>query len=122
MITGATLVYDATHTGSLASAWNEFILSSTFDVDDGLGVLVLVERNFGGSGSSDAGNNSAGPGVYYTSVTGAHQYWNADSTPPTGTGSVTAARPNITITYTPYTVTGPPNPYSSGIPANNATE
>lgn len=42
MITGATLVYDATHTGSLASAWNEFILSNTFDVDDGLGVLVLV--------------------------------------------------------------------------------
>ena len=122
MIAGATLVYDATHTGSLASAWNEFILSSTFDVDDGLGVLVLVERNFGGSGSSDAGNNSAGPGVYYTSVTGAHQYWNADSTPPTGTGTVTAAKPNITITYTPYTISGPPNPIISGIPANNATD
>ena len=121
MISGAALLYDGIHSSTPAGDWNEFILTSTFYVDDGYGLLVLVERNYGGNGSGTAGGSSGGPGVRYTSVTNTHQYWQADYDPPAGTGTVTAYRPNVKITYTPYTITYPPNPAVCVSPVNGAT-
>jgi len=121
MISGATLVYDSNYGATPAGGWNQFSLTNNFAIDDGFGLLVLVERNYGGSGSSSAGGSSGGPGVQYTSVTNTHQYWNQDSTPPTGTGSLSSYRPNIQITYTPYTITNPPNPAALVSPLNGAT-
>ncbi|MDD3235761.1 MAG: choice-of-anchor D domain-containing protein, partial [Candidatus Cloacimonetes bacterium] len=121
MIIGATLLYDSTLSGTMAGDWNVFPLTSNFDVDQGSNLMILVERNFGGSGSSTAGGSTAGGGIYSTPVPGTHLTWNADSNPPTTTGTVAANRPNISITYTTYTVDTPPNPAIIGSPANGAT-
>jgi len=117
MISGATLVYDATHNSTVTGGWNEFSLISTFDVDNGSGVLVLVERNYGGGGSG----TSSGAGIRYTSVTNTHETWTADNTPPTTSGTLSSYRPNITLTYTTYTLSNPPNPATNPSPANAAT-
>ena len=117
MIAGATLVYDATHTGTVAGGWNSFVFGNTFDVDDGLGLIVLVERNYGGGGNG----TSSGAGVNATEFTGGHLTWNQDNSAPTGSGSVSSIRPNVTITYTTYTATAPPNNAIISSPANGAT-
>ena len=117
MINGATLVYDATHTGTVAGGWNSFVFSSTFDVDDGLGLIVLVERNYGGGGNG----SSSGAGVNATDYTGGHLYWNQDNSAPTGNGYTSSTRPNVTITYTTYTISGPPNNALISSPADGAT-
>ncbi len=122
MISGATLVYDSNYGATPAGGWNQFSLTSNFSIDDGFGLLVLVERNFGGTGSGSAGGSSGGPGVQYTSVTNTHQTWNQDNTPPTGNGSLSSYRPNIQITYTPYTITNPPNPATNPFPAIASTD
>lgn len=49
MISGATLVYDSNYGATPAGGWNQFSLTSNFSIDDGFGLLVLVERNFGGT-------------------------------------------------------------------------
>lgn len=64
MISGATLVYNATHSSTLEGGWNQFDLSTSFDVPDGNGLIVMVERNYGGTGNG----TSAGAGIRYTSV------------------------------------------------------
>ena len=117
MISGATLVYDQTQTGLVAGGWNLFTLGNTFDLDMGNNLIILVERNYGGSGNG----TSTGAGVNSTSFTGRHLTWNADTTPPTGTGSTSSLVPNVTLTYTTYTLDTPPNPAIIGAPANNAT-
>ena len=117
MISGATLVYHQTQTGLVAGGWNLFTLDNTFDLDMGNNLIILVERNYGGYGNG----NSAGAGVNSTSFTGRHLTWNADTTPPTGTGSTSSLVPNVTLTYTTYTLDTPPNPAFIGAPANNAT-
>lgn len=117
MISGATLVYDQTQTGLVAGGWNLFTLGNTFDLDMGNNLIILVERNYGGSGNG----TFDGAGVNSTSFTGRHLTWNADNTPPTGTGSSSSLVPNVTLTYTTYTLDTPPNPAFIGAPANNAT-
>lgn len=97
MISGATLVYDANNTSITASAWNEFNLTTTFSYGGSDNLLVLVEANYGGYGTGGSG----GTGVRYSSATSLHQYWRADSSPPSGSGTVTANRPNIQITFAP---------------------
>ena len=112
MISGATLVYDATHSSTLAGGWNQFDLSTFFDVPDGNGLIVMVERNYGGTGNG----TSAGAGIRYTSVNNTHEYWQADNNPPTGDGTRNKQRPNILIHY----ILPPPNPATIVSPANGA--
>ncbi len=121
MITGAILLYDSPYTGTVAGGWNSFTLSSTFRVDMGDNLMILVERNFGGSGSSTAGGSSTGGALYSTPLTGTHLTWQADQNPPTGNGTIAANRPNVTITYTTYAVDTPPFPANIISPANGAT-
>ena len=97
MISGATLVYDDNNTSITANDWNEFNLSTTFGYGGTDNLLVLVEANYGGSGTG----GSSGTGVRYSTATSQHQYWQADTSPPTGSGSVTSNRPNIQITFAP---------------------
>jgi len=119
VISGATLVYNANATVT-ASAWNTFTLSSTFDLTAGSNLLVLVEANYGGGGT-DASSSTMK--IYYTATTGfsGHETWIADTNPPTGTGTVSTSRPNITITYTIWTATLPPNPAINPNPGDTAT-
>ncbi len=121
MISGAVLLYDSPYTGTVAGGWNLFTLINEFNVDMGDNLMILVERNYGGSGSSTPGGSSAGGGIYATPLTGTHLTWNADTNPPTGTGVVNANRPNVTITYTTYAIDTPPFPAAVISPADGAT-
>jgi len=112
MISGATLVYNATHSSTLEGGWNQFDLSTSFDVPDGNGLIVMVERNYGGTGNG----TSAGAGIRYTNVNNTHEYWQADNNPPTGDGTRNKQRPNILIHY----ILPPPNPATIVSPANGA--
>lgn len=96
MISDATLVFDGNNTSITANAWNEFNLSTPFSYNGSDNLLVLVEANYGGGGTG----TSSGVGVRYSSATSSHQYWQADTNPPTGNGTVTNNRPNIQITLT----------------------
>lgn len=117
MIANATLVWDHTHSSTLAGGWNEFILDNTYDVEDGLGVLVLVERNKGGTG----GGTVNGASITYTSTTSCHETWGSDNNPPTDTdnGTVGDYRPNIEITYSTFSTTVSTFPYSEGFENGN---
>lgn len=95
MISGATLVYDATiPTVAPANNWFAITLSQDFPYYGG-NLLVLVERNYGGGGIG----GSAAPTVRYSTSANNHQYWQQDNSAPTGNGTLTANRPNIQISY-----------------------
>lgn len=96
-ISGATLVYNGTMAGTTANTWKVFNLSTAFDFTGGSNnLMVLVETNYGGTGAG----SSTGAAVRYTTATSKHMYIRADNTAPTGSGTVTSNRPNITITIT----------------------
>ncbi len=93
MILGATLVYDASITAPAINTW------LNLDITDypysGNNLLVLMECNYGGSGSGV----SAGSGFQY-SVSAANmvQNWQKDTDAPITNGTLSSQRPNIQIT------------------------
>ncbi len=89
MISGATLVYDATTTFT-PTGWKTFDITDFTYCNDNL--LVLCEANYGSSGAG-----SDYPYFYYTTATNSHETWSQDATAPTGNGSVGSSRPNIRI-------------------------
>lgn len=117
MISGATLLYDEEHYGLSEGDWNMFSLYDTFDVDQGSNLIVLVERNYGDSG----GDSSSGGDIRYSYSPDNHITWEEDYDPPTEEGFPNSDRPNITLTYTSYAITAPPNPAIVYIPGNRAT-
>ncbi|WP_126652459.1 GEVED domain-containing protein [Chryseobacterium aureum] len=93
--TGATLVYSANVT-SLAVGWNTLQLQLPYSYNGTDNLMVLVETNYGGSGG---GSGTAGAGFKYSTATAGHMYFEADTTAPTGNGTVTANRPNVRLTF-----------------------
>ncbi|MGH1519732.1 GEVED domain-containing protein [Chryseobacterium sp. JK1] len=93
--TGATLVYSANVT-SLAVGWNTLQLQLPYNYNGTDNLMVLVETNYGGSGG---GSGLTGSGFKYSTATASHMYFEADSTAPTGNGTVTANRPNVQLTF-----------------------
>jgi hypothetical protein len=94
--TGATLVYDGTAVFT-AGGWLTFNLTTSFNyTSDHL--LVLVETNYGGTGSGEA---FADKNIRYTDVAnGLGEVWHQDNTPPTGTADYTSTnRPNLQIGF-----------------------
>ncbi len=86
----ATLVDEGTHTFS-TTGWHLFELDNPISYVFG-NLIVAVETNYGGGGFSSY------PYFYYsTGATNSHQYWNQDSNPPTGTGSLNTYVPNIVL-------------------------
>ena len=86
----ATLIDEGTHTFS-TTGWNLFELDNPFSYVLG-NLIVAVETNYGGSGGG------SGHTFYYsTGAASSHQYWNQDSTPPTGNGTVNTNLPNIML-------------------------
>ncbi len=96
--TGATLVYDGTIAPNTwaAGTYIKMALNTPFfwTADN---LEVLVETNFTGGGNG-GGTDYA---FRYNSPGGTNpmQYWNADTSPPTGTGTTQAGRPNVLLTY-----------------------
>ena len=94
-ISGATQVYSATPTW--ANGWN-LIDITDFPISANQNLLVLVECNYTGSGTSPSTGNAI---RYSTGGTNSHAYWQADTSPPTGVASVAGgrntSRPNIIL-------------------------
>jgi len=89
LISGLTPVYSGSITSSTAGAWTEITLTTPFDYT-GNNLEVLVESNYGGSGSSPAMQ------WYYSTAANLNQYIRKDnSAPTTETGTVNSSRPNI---------------------------
>ena len=103
---GATLVYD----GSVSStdlnvgAWTQITLTNPFIYAGTSSLVVLVETNGGGSGTEGSGAKT----FRYSSGIDVMQYWQADGTPPTTSGTVVAYRTNIQFTMMPTSACNEP--------------
>lgn len=117
-ISGATLVYDGVDTSIAANDWHHIVLDNSFDLDSGNNLLVLVERNWGGTGSS-AGITA--PALRSTNMTGMHHTLLADNNAPVGNSVAQSSRPNLMLMSDTFTITAPPNPAIIAAPADGAT-
>jgi hypothetical protein len=118
-ISGATLVYNSTVSSIAANAWMNLSLSPAFTLAPGSNLMVLIETNFGGSGSG----NSFGGGFLntnYSPVNSLHKYWFSNTSPPTTLGSYDILRANIRISSS-STVVELPSPAVVIAPLNGAT-
>ncbi|MDD4310454.1 MAG: hypothetical protein PHO32_08745, partial [Candidatus Cloacimonetes bacterium] len=112
-ITGATLVFNGTINSITANSWMNINLSSAFTLPEANNLMVLIETNYGGTGSG----NSLGGGfrnTNYSPINTRHKFWSNNNTPPTSTGSFDILRANIRITSgvvlpNPAVVTAPIN-------------
>lgn len=102
--TGATLVYGGT-IGTIPIGWYNLPLQLPYTYNGTDNLMVLVETNYGGSG----GGTSTGAKFTYSTATSQHMTYQADSTAPTGNGSVGSNRPDIQMTFgTPPSCLGMP--------------
>lgn len=104
LTTGATLVFSGT-TGLIPAAWYTIPLQLPFTYNGVDNLMILVETNYGGSGTSSGASK-----LTYSTVTGGHMYIQTYTNPPTTqTGTVTNSRPNIQMTFgTPPACLGMP--------------
>lgn len=94
LTTGATLLYSGS-VGLIPTGWYTIPLQLPYTYNGIDNLMVLVETNYGGSGSFGTGAK-----LTYSNVPAGHMYIEKDTTPPTTqTGSVTANRPNIQMTF-----------------------
>ncbi|MEI6854365.1 MAG: hypothetical protein WCL06_16070, partial [Bacteroidota bacterium] len=92
LISGATLVYDGT-ANFATIGWKSFTPTALFNYTSG-NLEVLCETNYGGGGTSPY------PYFTYTATAGnTHQTFYQDNTPPTTSGTIGTARPNIKIGF-----------------------
>ncbi|MBM4399906.1 MAG: hypothetical protein FJ041_06250, partial [Candidatus Cloacimonetes bacterium] len=93
LITDAVTVYSNAGLSFASIGWHSVALSTPINYTTG-NLLVLIETNYGGAGTS------AYPYFRYTvSGNGTHQYWNQDNSAPLGNGIVNANRPNIRLNF-----------------------
>ncbi|MBK7096149.1 MAG: hypothetical protein IPH57_14325 [Saprospiraceae bacterium] len=109
MISGATLVYDATRNYTPTGWLTIDIIDYTYPGDN---LLVLCETNYGGGGTSSY------PVFRYSTATSQHQYWYQDNSAPTGSGTVNSNRPNIQLNITTSACSGTPDPGNTISSAN----
>ncbi|WP_336964044.1 fibronectin type III domain-containing protein [Chryseobacterium contaminans] len=94
LTTGATLLYSGS-VGLIPTGWYTIPLQLPYTYNGIDNLMVLVETNYGGSGSF-----ATAPKLTYSNVPSGHMYIQKDTTPPTTqTGTVTADRPNIQMTF-----------------------
>ncbi|UHO38776.1 fibronectin type III domain-containing protein [Chryseobacterium capnotolerans] len=94
LTTGATLLYSG-NVGLIPTGWYTIPLQLPYTYNGVDNLMVLVETNYGGTGSF-----STGAKLTHSNVPSGHMYIEKDTTPPTTqTGTVTANRPNIQMTF-----------------------
>ena len=93
---GATQVYNATIPAAsfVAGTWITIPLTTSFAYNGTSNLEVIVETNATGGGNE----GSTAKQFRYTTVSGGMQTWDQDTSPPTGSGSVSSSRPNIQLT------------------------
>lgn len=114
---GATLVYDAPVNSIAANVWNIINLESSYHLDAGNNLLVLVETNYGAAG---AGTSTMGSRILATRISGVHLRWGTDGFESGSVGTMDLYRPNLLIGYTGYDIDSAPNPVTPIYPQNNA--
>ncbi|WP_160135943.1 fibronectin type III domain-containing protein [Chryseobacterium sp. c4a] len=91
---GATLLYSA-NTGLIPVGWYTVPLQIPFTYNGVDNLMVLVETNYGKTGTS-----TGAPKLTYSTVTNGHMYIQTDNNPPTtANGTVTNSRPDIQLTF-----------------------
>lgn len=98
----------------VAGTWIEVTLDNTFTFSNG--IEVFVETNFtggGGEGTTAKQFRWSAPSPAATRC----QTWQADTNPPTGTGTTSSNRPNIQLV-----INQPPCPNPSALVATSITE
>ncbi|MDZ4121995.1 MAG: hypothetical protein U1C33_06210, partial [Candidatus Cloacimonadaceae bacterium] len=92
-ISGATLVFDGSINSITANSWMSINLSSAFTLPTDNHLMVLIETNFGGSGT---GNFDGGDfrNTNYSPVNSLHKFWFSNNSPPTTTGTFDILRAN----------------------------
>lgn len=119
LTSGLTALYNATFSGTTAGAWKTITLATPFNYT-GNNLMILVESNYGGGGTS-------GPQWYYSTATSMNQYIRKDnSAPTTETGTVNSSRPQIQLNLDGYSVFAPtfsvsPTSVNFGVVAVNTT-
>lgn len=94
LTTGATLLFSGT-TGLIPATWYTIPLQLPFTYNGVDNLMVLVETNYGGTGTSSGASK-----LTYSTVTGGHMYIQTYTTAPTTqTGTVTNNRPDIQFTF-----------------------
>ena len=91
--TGATLLYSGT-VGLVATGWYTIPLQLPFTYNGVDNLMVLVETNYGGSGTFTTGAK-----LTYSTVPSGHMYIQGNTTAPTGNGTISGSRPNIQMTF-----------------------
>ncbi len=92
MIADATLMQEGTYTFS-TEGWVTFTFATPYSYTSS-NLIVMVETNYAGTGVT--------PYPYFrysTGPVGSHQNWSADTTAPTGNGTVNINRPNIGLFF-----------------------
>ncbi|MBL1219346.1 fibronectin type III domain-containing protein [Chryseobacterium sp. L7] len=107
--TGASLVYSGNLSG-IPVGWNTFTLQSPFYYNGTENLVVLVETNYGGTGTGSTAGNS----YTYSNAASQHMYIEDDNSAPTGTGTVNSNRPNVRLTFGPPPTCIPPSGVASG--------
>ena len=111
--TGATLVYGPTTIPAAsfsAAGWVTVNLATPFNYTGGANNLeIIIETNPTGTGNE---GSTAKQFRYSSPGNNQHyQYWNADNTAPTGTGTRSTSRPNVQLTFsTVAACSGTPTP------------
>lgn len=120
-IAGATQVYASTPFGWV-QGWNTLDITD-YAVAAGQNLAILVECNYGGSGTSVYNLFR-----YTTTPTFSNAYWQANNTPPTGlpiaanTGAIITARPNVILAgLTPPPCPAPPSVAVGSISTSSAS-
>ena len=124
MISGASLRYNQTKTGTGANGWNVYHLDSPFDLGMGENLIVMVETNYGGSGSdSAAGGGSGGGGIHSSFEYDTHLTWWGDNSAPTGNNNnnTPGLRPNVKLYYTNSDLTPSSLPFTEDWASGNLT-
>jgi hypothetical protein len=101
-ISGATLVFSGTvlSTEIVPGQWVTKTLSTPFNYDGTSNLEIIVEANYGGTGSTSEG--SSGKTFRYSPAPGGvslMQYWVQDNTAPTTTGTTVTDRTNVQLNF-----------------------
>jgi hypothetical protein len=98
-IATATLVFDGNVLSSelVTGAWITKTLATPFVYSGSSNLMVLFEANGGGAGTEGSSGKQF---RYSTAGTNSFQYWQADNTPPTSTGTLASVRTNIQLNLT----------------------
>ncbi|WP_234111787.1 Calx-beta domain-containing protein [Chryseobacterium sp. R2A-55] len=99
-LTGAVEVYSGEIGAVTAGEWKCYPLTTPFPYT-GNNLEVIVQTNSGGSGLE----TSTSRAMRYSTSTSGHQYWETDTNPPSGTGTINSNRPNLQLVYS--TPSGP---------------